>query len=167
MRDGLLFVLIVAAAALGYIAYSQGVALKNNQQQIRELAAKLESKSKSDNLELQEKCARQAAAIFKADGWEKEQMAGFENHYNEKMNRCFILEENTDAKTTPGRVSNSRTLLDAFERKTLASYFWMSEKNKQFWEVPPFQCEVTIPSGEKTVCKSSDEFYELVKVYMQ
>jgi hypothetical protein len=167
MRDGLIFVLVVAAAALGYIVNSQSTNLKENQQQLKELARKIESRPKSDSLELQEKCAHQAAALFKANGWENEQLAGFQDHYNEKMNRCFILEENTDTKGAQGRIAHSKSLLDAFERKTLASYFWMSDKQKQYWEVPPAQCEVTPPSGEKTVCKSSDEFEELIKVYMQ
>jgi hypothetical protein len=167
MRDGVIFFMVLVAATLGYIVYSQGSALKDSQREIRALEKKLESKSKSESLELQEKCARQAAALFKADGWEKGHMAGFENHYNEKMNRCFILEGDTDPKTTPVRVYISETLLDAFEHKTLGSYLWVSDPPKKYWEAPPLQCEVTAPSGEKTVCKSSDEFDELVKVYMQ
>lgn len=162
-----MFVLAVAVAALGYTAYTQNASLKDHQRRIKELTTKFDSRSKSDSLKLQEQCARQAATVFKSDGWEKEQMAGFEDHYNGKMNRCFIIEENTDVKTTPGRVSHSKTMFDAFERKNLANYFWRSDKTKKYWEVAPFQCDVMMPSGEKRTCRSSDEFDDLIKVYMQ
>jgi hypothetical protein len=56
---------------------------------------------------------------------------------------------------------------DAFEGKSYAEYAWKSEKGKKYWEVKPFVCKVTLPSGEKKDCASSDEFDDLVKVYME
>lgn len=157
----------MAAGILGYLAYSQNAALKGQQRQIHELNAKLETTPKSSSLDLQAQCARQAALIYKDSGWEKEVMAGYENHYNEKLNKCFVIMQNTDTKIAPGKITTSRFLSDAFEGRNLGNYFWQSDKTKKYWEVAPYTCDVTLPSGEKKVCKSSEEFEELLKVYMQ
>lgn len=167
MRNAVILLLVIAVGVLGFLVRSHDIALKEQQRQVQGLTAKLEVKAKTASLELQEKCAKQAGEVFKSDGWAKEQTAGFENHYNEKMNKCFIMIEDMGVRANSGRFSNSKSVSDAFERKNLATYFWMSDKVKKYWEVPPLQCNVTLPSGEKKVCRSSDEFDELVKVYMQ
>jgi hypothetical protein len=167
MRDTIILVLIIAVASLGYLMHSQNRVLSDQQRQIRDLNVKLEAKYKSAGLELQAQCAKQAALVYKDSGWEKASIAGYENHYNEKLNKCFVAMQNTDVKTSAGRLTTSRFLVDAFEGKTLGTYFWQSAKNTPYGEVPPFECDVTISSGEKKVCHSSDEFEELLKVYMQ
>ena len=113
------------------------------------------------SLDLQEKCAKQSQAAFKRDGFEKEQLASFSNHYSEKLNRCFVEYESTNANFVTKVVS------DAFEGKVYGSYMWRPDKVKKYWEVPPIQCTVTLPSGEKKTCHSSDEFDSLVKEYME
>jgi hypothetical protein len=167
MRDALIFALIVAVGVLGWMVHAQNATLTEQQKQLHDLDTKFGTKEKSVGLELQAQCAKQAAIVFKQSGWEKEQMASYENHYNEKLNKCFVILQNTDHKTTPGQIITSRYLSDAFEGKNLGNYFWESERNRKYWEVTPFMCDVTIPSGEKKTCKSSDEFDELLKVYMQ
>ena len=68
MRDTLIFLLIVAVGVLGSQIRWQNFALINQQRQIKELSAKLESKSKSAGLELQAQCAKQAAVVYKDNG---------------------------------------------------------------------------------------------------
>jgi len=75
--------------------------------------------------------------------------------------------ENTDAKSSPGTIFTSKTLTDAFEGKVYGNYIWSTQKGKKYWEVPPLECKVTLPSGEEKACHSSDEFDELVKQYME
>jgi hypothetical protein len=58
-------------------------------------------------------------------------------------------------------------VFDAFEGKEYATYIWHIEKNKKYWEVPPFECKVTSISGGETECHSQAEFDELVKQYME
>jgi hypothetical protein len=91
---------------------------------------------------------------------------GYVNHYNEKMNGCFMVISSTDTKTSPGRIFTNVTLVDAFEGKAFGNYAWQSDPVKKYWEVAPFLCDVTLPSGEKKACKSDVEFKELIKVYM-
>lgn len=167
VRDSLTFLLVVASGVLGYLVYSQNAALKDQQRQINDLSAKLEARSKSSSLELQSQCAKQAALVYKESGWEKEATAGYENHYNEKFNKCFVITQNTDTKIAPGKITISRFLSDAFEGRNLGNYFWQSDKTKKYWQVAPYTCDVTLPSGEKKGCRSSEEFDELLKVYMQ
>jgi hypothetical protein len=60
-----------------------------------------------------------------------------------------------------------KSVSDAYEGRIFASYSWHSDKVKKYWEVPPFQCRVTLLSGVDKTCESSDEFDELIKAYMQ
>jgi hypothetical protein len=161
MKNIVILLLVVAVAALGIFAYYQMTALED-------LRAKLAPAPKMASLDLQEKCARQARQQFTLSGWDKNPMAGFGNHYNSEIGRCFVqIEDTEEDKTNPGTFITSKNLSDAFEGKTYAEYIWHSDKAKKYWEVPPLMCRVTLPSGEERYCHSSDEFDELVKVYMQ
>jgi TolA-binding protein len=165
MKNASTILLIVAVGLLAFLLYSQNSALRQERQRIQELNEKVESLSKKNDLDAQEKCARQSREAFKRDGWEKEKGALFSNHYNEKLNRCFMQVDNTDTK--PEFPVVSKVVSDAFEGKVYATYMWRADKVKKFWEVPPFMCTVTLPSGEDKDCHSSDEFDALVKAYLE
>ena len=60
------------------------------EKQNKELTAKLDAVTKQSSLDLQEKCAKQARAEYNAQGMEKEQIAGFANHYNSTVDKCFM-----------------------------------------------------------------------------
>ncbi len=168
MRDALILALIVAAAVLGYLVHSHDAIMADQQRQIRELNIKIEAKAKTASLELQEKCSKQASEQYVENGWKKEPMASYTNHYNERMNKCFVLiESTTPAKPSDGTFFNSKVLFDAFEGKSYGQYDWRSDKVKKYWEVAPFNCKGTLLSGEEKVCHSSDEFDQIVKLYMQ
>jgi hypothetical protein len=92
-------------------------------------------------------------------------MAGYENHYNETMNKCVIAISDTEP-SAGGTFYTSRTVFDAIEGKTYGEYIWQSDKVKKFWEVAPLMCRVTDANGEEHKCKSDDEFKQLLKPYM-
>jgi hypothetical protein len=73
---------------------------------------KLESMSKTAALDLQETFARQAREEFKLYGWDNHEMADFWNHYNAKLNKCFMQIQDTDAKTVRGTIVTSKTVSD-------------------------------------------------------
>jgi hypothetical protein len=56
----------------------------------------------------------------------------------------------------------NRTVYDAFERTVYGKYMWHTDPVKKYWEVPPFMCRVKLVTGENVICKSSDEFNELI-----
>ena len=157
MRDIVLGLLTVALGVLGLVVHSQ-------QQQLTELR----TQSQIASLELQGRCAKQAREIFRLEGWTEEQNATFENHYNEKMNKCFIAERSMSKwKSNDDTIFISRNLTDAFEKKSYASYGWKGVKGETAAAVVPFVCYVTPPSGEQQKCHSEKEYDELVKVYLQ
>jgi hypothetical protein len=166
MKNATTILLALAVAILGAFAYSQSLATKDQQTKLAQLATAVHEKAKTGNLDLQQKCAAQAHAQYVQSGWGKDPSAGFVNHYNEKMNSCFMVISSTDTKISPGNVFMNFTLVDAFEGKVFGNYIWRSDPVKKYWEVKPFMCDITLPSGEKKVCHSDAEFKELIKVYM-
>ena len=158
----LIAVLVVIVGMLAWLYRSQSLLISDQSRQIQDLVTKSQSVA---TLETQERCARQSHAQFTQLGWEKEPSAEFESHYNTKMGKCFMSIMNTDSKTST--IWDHRTVMDAFEGKVFGAYSWHTDPVKKYWEVAPVICEVTLPSGEKQLCKSEDEFQELVKIYMQ
>jgi Tfp pilus assembly protein PilV len=123
MKTAVMALLFLAVGVLSVIVYSQSAALREQRRQVQELRARLELRSKSASLELQEKCAKQAYEAFKLSEpstlnfWGKNEMADFANHYNEKLNKCFVQIEGIDAKTIPGTILTFKTVSDAYEGK--------------------------------------------------
>lgn len=133
------------------------------EKQIRELQTKLSALSKAEQLDLDERCHKQALAAFKESGPDNKNgnMSQFGNHYNRELGKCFILTEQEG--TTGGTPYTNKILSDANEGRAYGVYMWMNPERKKFWEVPPSMCRLTLPSGEDVDCKSSDEFDSLVE----
>jgi hypothetical protein len=147
--------LVVAVGGLGALAYFQQNTIRQQQGAIEQL----QTASEATVLDLQEKCAKQAREMFKADGWDKQPLAGFGNHYNAAMNKCFVVIENTSLDTS-GVETITKILLDAFEGSAYGQYIWFSNK------VKPFLCYALLASREKKLCQSKDEFDEMLRNYM-
>jgi hypothetical protein len=116
------------------------------------------------SLELQGRCAKQAAEAFKALGYSSEDMTDFTNHYSSTLGRCFIVVADTKVINKVPIVD--KMLADAFESKVYGTYSWSNREGKKFWEVAPSDCTVTLPSGEEKTCTSSAEWDALAKAYM-
>jgi hypothetical protein len=167
MKSLLNFILGVAVTVLTVTLYRQHSVMREQESLIKRLQTDITARESvmAAPLEYQEKCAEQARKAFKETGFKPKDMAGYENHYNAKLNKCFIMIENTDATYAP-TIWTHKTLSDAYEGKSYGEYHWHTVKDKKFWEVPPFQCKVLLASGEEHICKSDDEFQELSKFYM-
>jgi hypothetical protein len=159
----------VAVIVLGLQLHRQQLTVREQQVRLTELTAKnamSEANAKSNLLDYQEKCAEQAKKAFTDLGYKPNEMAGYENHYNKELNKCFIVVENTDAKYAP-TIWTNKSLFDAYEGKSYGEYSWHTVKDKKYWEVAPFTCKVVMPSGDDKYCASNDEFEELIKGYMK
>jgi len=159
MRDAviiLIILLLVAVGILGYFVHSMSATLTDQKRQISDLSAK----AKTSSLDLQEKCAKQAAWVFKDSGSSQDSMATYQNHYNENLNKCFVMM--ADTKHVAGNLSHFRQLMDAFEGKDLG-YFLKNVTDPS----GPLDCRVTLPSGKEEHCSTQEEFEQLAKVYMQ
>jgi hypothetical protein len=109
--------------------------------------------SRKEIYELQERCGKSAAEMFDKD-FPKEDRKGlenFENHYNVRLNKCFMLEENTLMTRGQGKTYNTRllTLVDVHGNKAVGSF-------------SPINCDV-----QEKKCNTEEEFKSLVRPYME
>lgn len=158
MKTAAIVLLVVSVAILGRLAF-----LESRQLRQRRLNAQVASMPRNGSLDLQAKCAAQSDELFK-ESWAVYENAGFTDHYNRKLNRCFILVQYTE--TLAGTLYTYKELVDAFEGTDYGHYSWHTEKDKYYWNVAPTKCTVVLPSGEEKMCHDSDEFKLLVKAYM-
>ena len=156
---------VLCFGILGWFCYLNGRTIREQAREIRELGAKIAIETKNGNLDLQKQCSEQALLTFRDLGWGKTKAAFFTDHYNAKMNKCFIRIENSDIKF--GIPTVWKSLNDAYERTQYGEYLWMNTEGKKYWEVKPTTCSVTLPSGEKKDCLSDAEFDVLAKVYLE
>jgi hypothetical protein len=161
----LLFVVTVGSAVF---AYRQGETIAEQGTRIAALNAQeavAAARPKPASLDIQAKCPEQAHKAFVQGGFKTSNGGDYQSHYSAKLKKCFLeVLQNTPQGTT---IWSYRNVFDAFEGKLYASYMWHTEPDSKYWEVAPMHCEVTLSSGEKTLCHSDDEFSDLVKVYMK
>jgi hypothetical protein len=113
-------------------------------------AASTQAQNRKEIYELQERCGKRAEQIYEKDFpvGERKGLESFESHYNIRLNRCFMLEENAtltkDASTT-----KLLTLIDV-------------NANKIYGSFNPFICDV-----QNVTCKSEQEFRALFRQFME
>lgn len=113
--------------------------------------------SVKEEYELQERCAKSAADCFKRWYGKEDLLNHYSNHYNKKLNKCFILIISTTLpKNKPDRPSISKLLYDVNEQKEYASFFMFTD-SKQIMD-----CTVL---GKP--CSSETEWDTLIKPYME
>jgi hypothetical protein len=164
MKNAAIILLSISVGVLGLIAYLQFATLSQQQRQVHELTAKLDSTKQSASFEFQEKCAKQAKEYLSQ--FDNHDVVESLNHYNAKLNKCFV-ETRSESFSNGYPHSETKILTDAFEGKDYGEYIFISTPNKPDYLGSPAECEVTLPSGEETTCHSSDEFDALVKQYME
>lgn len=111
------------------------------------------SQSRKEIYELQERCGKSASDMFDKD-FPKDERKGletFENSYNVRLNKCFILEDNTVTTRDQGKTYQYKllTLIDV-------------NGNKVYGSFSPLNCDVL----EKK-CRNEQEFRTLIRTYME
>ena len=155
--------LLVAVIALAVLMRSQSASIRDLERQVHELNARFLERSKTANLDLQAKCSEQAHQAFAQMGYRERGITNYENHYNPKLNRCFIYVRGMDLRSSPGTVLSFGYVLDAFEGKRYGEYIQPSGKVEE----PPWACSVTLVSGETKTCRTLREFSQLVRAYIE
>ena len=113
--------------------------------------------------ELQEKCGKQATALFKKEygtGYDKSEagtlISSFTNHYNVKLNKCFVLINSNSVSKSNNDTLIMKDLWDINDNKNCGSMVrWRKQNN-------PMNCSV-----DNRICKSEGEWDSLVKPYME
>jgi hypothetical protein len=130
----------------------------------RASAAQATSDARRVTYELREKCGRDAMDWFKHFHEGDEVPAGlgivttqneYNNHYNEKLNRCYALVLNTQLIAKGLCALNTMSLVDVNENSKVGDYF------KNCKAPTPIRCSV---AGE--VCTSQEQFEQLVAPYL-
>jgi len=130
-------------------------------------AAQVHAAGVKEDYELQERCGQRAEQVFKDTGVsgitntpEGQDVAGFENHYNKILNKCFMLRTITSLsyKDKKKKKSSSKlvTLFDVNENKAYGAFF------KQEENTAPFLCRV-----KDSVCASEAAWDALIRPYME
>jgi len=115
----------------------------------------------------QKMCTTQAKKFFMETDFSNDSKPPLKNeftsHYDAPKKVCYVRINYTTR--TPGRaeIAVGQYVFDAFEGRALASYIWISEKGKKFWEVKPMECWVKPIGGTKADCVSSEEFEAAVE----
>jgi hypothetical protein len=163
VKNSAIVLLIVCIGVLGVLLYRQTTALHEQRRQVQELSAKLNSQTNAADFDLQAKCAKQALDVWKAGGWDKKKLATYSNHYNEKLQKCFMRIDTSTEEA--GADVTFETVMDAFESKGYAEFIWKVDHKSG--DTGSMRCSAILPSGEAIKCTSPEEFDALVKQYME
>jgi len=158
-------VLLAIVLALAWFLYTEHATNNQLQSQLSELSSKLNDKTARENFELRQKCALQGGDLFRQLGYKLNELALLQTHYNVKLNKCFLAFDYT-TRNADG-LENVRYLLDAIEQREYAEYIWKSAKGRPFLIVPPLSCKLIPSSGDKSICKSEEEYEAFVAHYME
>ncbi len=123
------------------------------------LSPNVHAQSAKEDLELQAMCSKKAEEFYKKNP-PQNSMYQYQCHYNKKLNKCFI--SIADASQLSAFWSNSDSLYDVFENKSIGYYQQILKKGQHYYDTPPADCEVA-----KETCKSKEEYDRLVKPYME
>jgi len=122
-------------------------------------------------LSQQKVCADEARKAFsKSFKAEQDGIAyEFTSHYDAQNNVCYVLVHGSGV--VKGNASGSSSpyvsysVFDAIEGRTYGEYVWINSTQKKYWEVPPMICNVNPRASDKILCKSDDEFDQLIDKY--
>lgn len=120
--------------------------------------------AKINNLKLQEMCSQEAAKYFNKQNYvpvsspDLMSTYTYSNHYNYKLNKCFVRIDTMVSMVNPYSGEKSTTLYDVNENVVVAS-FYQSHDAKGVIASP---CLI----GED-MCKSDDEFEKRIKPYLE
>ncbi|MDD4182213.1 MAG: hypothetical protein PHT53_00105 [Candidatus Omnitrophica bacterium] len=152
-KIGVLLALITMSLS---VAYYFVLFLPNNQRFSGEVA----SKSASEIMDFENKCFSAASEFFKENGFDPKN-SGFQNHYNNKLNKCFINIKSAKVGED-GRLSFYKALYDVYNRKMYGENSWKPEEGKNYWEVKPTVCSIL-----DKPCQAIEDYENLVKIYME
>lgn len=130
-------------------------------------AKEREAKSQENSaiFEMRSKCANYAKKFNADDGWKStDAMHSYENHFNVKLNKCFVIYKNTNIQK--GYISIDSDFFDLMDNKLLGSYHGLFKNENFNDEAELKQCSVTVISGDVQKCKNINEFRRLVSFYM-
>jgi uncharacterized protein YceK len=155
------FIFVLVLSGCSY----QIVKKANNDNKAVQPINQVANSSDKDILDLQSKCADQAAKLFKEQGYDSIKYADFySNHWNKKLSTCFILIQSM--RTEKNGLTTSKFLANAFENKIFGQYL-TTDYSSNLGAKP--DCEMYKDGSQESlqICSSQAEFDNFVKPYME
>ena len=116
--------------------------------------------------ELQERCGHSAAAWFKEENGngvtntkEAQTLSSFRNHYNTRLNKCFVLLMATS-------VSHKRTATGQVSATTIQTLFDLNDNN-DYGSFAQVESRVMSCYVQEKHCANMDEWQSLIKPYLE
>ncbi len=162
--------LVVGTLAVSLSACDTSDRIARLEKQNQELQAQVNKGDAAADLDLQAKCSRDARAWFN-ENWSRDKdtiLLDFTNHYNKKLNKCFVLVEYHYNSNFAGNGGSSWTndmeISDVYEN---AKYGRFGENHYTYWK-PTASTSSQVISCEllDQKCKTVQEFEQLVRPYM-
>ncbi len=113
-----LAVTLAAGCILGALLISTNSTIRQQDQKVRDLTSVLADKSKQQALAEQSDCAAHASRFLASRGWKPGSGDDYENHFNPKLNKCFVLVTGY----LPNEDFRTYDLYDAVEGRRYATY---------------------------------------------
>jgi len=124
---------------------------------------RLDAQVTATKWEQEQQCAKSAADFFNGSSWTQSNVsAGYDNHFNHKLNKCFILVNATSSQGSS--LLFYRVLMDVNggTQSALATYDKQVPVGVADYMVKPFVCDML-----DKYCNSEEEFNAFVKPYME
>jgi hypothetical protein len=65
------------------------------------------------------------------EGYGSEKMAGYTNHYDVRLNKCFMRTTMTQVDSKTKQIGTFETLEDTYEGKVYGTYTWFTREGKK------------------------------------
>lgn len=124
---------------------------------------RLDAQAQAAKWEEERQCSKIAADFFNGSTWADSNVsAGYDNHFNRKLNKCFILVKTS--RSLAGSLFLYRALMDVNggTNSALGEYDKEVPAGVAEYMVKPFVCRML-----DKYCKTDEEFDAFVKSYME
>ena len=164
MRAALSAILVLLVGILMGVVYSQQKNIENDQQAVMEIGNTLKSNNDVSALDVEDKCARQAAEFSKQSATLESLPNSYVDHYNPQMRKCFVLTTSIYyPNSNSAEVSTESDFLsDAFEQWGYGDYIGINKNGS----TAIAECYVYSLKQKKVICHSRDEFINLISEYL-
>jgi hypothetical protein len=154
MRDFVVALLSVAVISLSVIVWIEEETIEGQEKELQALSTNLGAVTQTSAIELQAKCAQQAANYYRIGGWQENQNASYLDHYNSTLGKCFIFIKYF-VMTGPDQLVLQEALYDAFELKNFGVYQAYYDHAKS----PVLErCAIRQQDGKQASCKTQAQF---------
>lgn len=156
----MLVTLMILVALFGLVLWQYNTQLKVLEKHQKQKQTQVASQESAQEHE----CSETAFARYRMLGLESNRAAKYKGHFNTTLNECYALIETADVQLD---TRWNRITLYQGDGKVFGTYGWHSQPGRKDSEIPAFNCDVQMPTGEHRTCGTEAEFRFLADSYMK